>query len=422
VVPLLVLAVASLLSSSSPAQDAPVRTVERNSSIWFKSQTWDYFSGSKKLGYSFDIIVRRQSGYNDDNVLRHRLRESFRPWFVWQIDPLTKLSISPLSWHPDGGVLYDADCCRESVARRELRSTLELDAATFLSNRIMLSNRIRLEARNLWTEASGHRYATRLRLRPRVRVSINDRNYYDKGVVYALSYNEVAVHTGSIADVPNLFNQNRFFLGGGWRFQKYMRWDIGYINQTNARARPTLFVRNHGLMTYLQIDYLSAQYRDFANKWRDRQVRRSIDETEPVDPAIMEAPGGDPEAGPAAGPDLDDDRDSNPDRERDSEPDEGPETSDPTVDGPDRASRSDTDAAGEAADEAPAVSEPRRGLWSRVTSMFRRQQRDDGGEQPEPDTDEGSSAPEVEDSEQPPAEPASDEDGDDEGRETSGPD
>jgi hypothetical protein len=292
---------AILLIVSGPralAQERPVRTSDATPAYWFKSQTWDYFGGTKKFGYSFDIIVRRQAGLDSGNPLRHRLRESFRPWFVWLIDPLNKLSIAPLSYHYDGGIRA-IEANRDGVFRPELRSTIELDSATFLHDRVMLNNRVRFELRHYYPFTEDYRFLIRLRLRPRLRVSLNDKNFYDLGVLYAFGYSELAIHTGSVAAVPNVFNQSRSFLGAGYRFKKYMRVDAGYIYQFNSRSSGTEFLVNHGLMTYLQIDYLSAQYKDIRNGIRERRIERSIGASEPtIDPAILEATG---PIGPEAG-------------------------------------------------------------------------------------------------------------------------
>lgn len=283
----------ALLATASPAwgQERPTRASDSTGAYWFKSQTWDYIGGNKKYGYSFDIIVRRQAGVDGGNPLRHRLRESFRPWFVWLIDPLNKLSIAPLSYHYDGGIRA-IEANRDGVFRPELRSTIELDSATFLHDRVMLNNRVRFELRHYFPFSDDYRFLIRLRLRPRLRVSLNDKNFYDLGVLYAFGYSELAIHTGSVASVPNVFNQSRSFIGGGYRFKKYMRVDAGYIYQFNSRNSGTEFLVNHGIMTYLQIDYLSAQYKDIRNGIRERRIERSIEASEPaIDPAILEATG-----------------------------------------------------------------------------------------------------------------------------------
>ncbi len=259
---------ALLVMGTAYAQD-PARRTDANDALWIKHQTWDYFGGRKSFGWSLDFIIRRQGPYEQIGFVTHRQRESVRPWLVWQINPTSKLSLAPLSYHFDGGIRATEDT-RDGVFRHELRSTLEYDMAAFPHEWVMVSSRYRLEFRHMWYPDGGDRTVIRLRLRPRVRVSLNKRNYYDNGAIYAFTYNEVAVHYGAPEQAPLAFNQNRFFLGLGHRFERYLRIEAGFVHQWTSRGGGNEYLVSTGPMVYFTIDYLSAFLKDQKRARRER--------------------------------------------------------------------------------------------------------------------------------------------------------
>lgn len=268
---------ASFIATPSAAQEP--RATQGNEALWFKSQTWDYLGTEKRFGYSFDIIVRRQSAASNANIFQHRQRESFRPWFGWMMDSLNRLAISPLSYHYDVGVLTDD--FPDPRPRHELRSTLEFDSSAFVGKIVMFSHRYRLEFRNFREVGSDEwSFVVRLRLRLRLRVVLNQRTYYDNGAIYGFGYNEVAVNYRPSGTAFSL-NQNRAFIGLGHRFEKYLRVELGYVNYWVVRSSFDEYFRAVGPMLYFNIDYLSALIRAKTEEARRRAAERRVE----VDPS-----------------------------------------------------------------------------------------------------------------------------------------
>ena len=253
------------------AQDPDEKHTAYVPAMWHKTQVWDYFRRAPQFGWSFDFVLRTQGEFDNHNPFQHRLRESYRPWLVWQIDPLNKLSFAPLSYHIDHGIRWN-ERSRGGQVRQEVRTTVEFDSSVFLHKRVMFSHRYRYEWRLVmgggWTDPN---YFHRLRLRPRIRVSLNNKSFFDRNVVYAFGYNEVAVHFGKGS--PWAFNQNRIFGGLGIRILYFTRLELGYVNQWRGGAGVPHYHSNHGPMTYIMVDYLTAEIEEFRQR-RGRKRRR----------------------------------------------------------------------------------------------------------------------------------------------------
>lgn len=242
------------------AQDQ--KEVYQHGYAWNKIEA-SQFLGESQYGVGVDIIHRRATEFDNNNPFKHYLRTSIRPWVHKQFGPDARLSISPLGYFYTNPYLAIAS---DSLAPSsfELRSTIQFfHHLKQQQGKIMHTWRYRLEFRNQKRDgADEFRNFARLRLRYRLRYMINAPDFYTQGVIYAAGSSELAVNMGSPI-VYNTFNQNRIYLGIGFRFLNAARLELRYLDRFRARGSGFEFDRGKGFMlsfTIDQINYLGRRY------------------------------------------------------------------------------------------------------------------------------------------------------------------
>ena len=186
------------------------------------------------------------------------LRESIRPWFHYQFSPYARLSISPIGYmNTNEYVGKPEDFDRPSY--HEYRTTFQFfHHIKQLNGRVMHTWRYRYELR--WQEIPGtedYRYLSRFRFRYRVRVGINKEDFYEDGIVYAAISNEFGFNLGKNV-VMNTFNQNRLYIGVGYRFLNAARVEFRYVDRFRTRGATGFeFDHGRGLMIGLYVDQIS---------------------------------------------------------------------------------------------------------------------------------------------------------------------
>ena len=252
-----VIALLFLLVMGSSLCAQPSRKEYNNHTVlWNKIELTEIFN-SKTWGVGFDVIHRRGSALTPLNPVERGLRTSARPWLHFQLGTQARFSFSPLSYHhTQSYVASDADL--EVPNTYELRSSASFfHHMSLMQGRLMHTWRYRLEFRN--RSLVGEQDFTsffRLRLRYRFRYMLNAPDFYTQGVLYTANSVELGLNMGRPV-VYNTFNQNRIYLGLGYRFLNSARIELRYVDRLRSRASGYQFDRARGLMISLTIDQLT---------------------------------------------------------------------------------------------------------------------------------------------------------------------
>jgi hypothetical protein len=232
------------------------KTVYPHSVFWSKTEL-NQLDKNLKFGIGLDFVYRRKSGLDNNNMFAEPLRESIRPWFHYQFSPYARFSLSPIGYMNTNEYLGKlSDLQRDSY--HEIRTTFQFFHHTKqLNGRIMHTWRYRYELR--WQEISGtddYRFFTRFRFRYRIRFNINSNDFYKNNTVYLAVSNEIGLNLGKNV-VLNTFNQNRLYVGVGYRMFNVMRVELRYVNRYRTRgATGYEFDNGQGIMLGVYFDAL----------------------------------------------------------------------------------------------------------------------------------------------------------------------
>jgi hypothetical protein len=224
--------------------------------FWSKTEVNQIFENG--LGLGMDFVYRRKDNMNSGNMFKHPLRESIRPWVHYQFSPYARFSFSPLGYmHTNEYIAKPEDYLRNPY--HELRTTFQFFHHTKqMGGRIMHTWRYRHELR--WQERSGlddYRFLQRFRLRYRVRYIFNSNDFYENNIVYTAVSNEIGLNFGKNV-IYNIFNQNRLYVGVGYRFLNAARVELRYVNRYRTRgATGYEFDNGQGIMIGIYIDQLT---------------------------------------------------------------------------------------------------------------------------------------------------------------------
>jgi hypothetical protein len=210
-----------------------------------------------KFGLGLDFVYRRKSGLEDNNMFSERLRESIRPWLHYQFSPYSRFSLSPIGYMFTNEYLgKPSDLNR--LPYHELRTTFQFFHHTKqLNGRIMHTWRYRYELR--WQDnplTDEYRFFTRFRFRYRIRILLNSNDFYKDKTAYLSFSNEIGLNLGKNV-VLNTFNQNRLYLGVGYRMFNVMRVELRYVNRIRTRGATGFeFDNGQGIMIGIYFDAL----------------------------------------------------------------------------------------------------------------------------------------------------------------------
>jgi hypothetical protein len=224
--------------------------------FWSKTEVTEIFPSGWGLGG--DFVYRRKNEMNKGSMFMSPLRESFRPWIHYQFSPYARFSLSPLGYmNTNEYIGKEADYLR--LPYHELRTTFQFfHHIKQLDGKIMHTWRYRYEMR--WQERPGqeeYRYLNRFRFRYRIRYLINTNDFYQNNVLYLAVSNEIGLNFGKNV-VYNVFNQNRFYAGIGYRFLNAARVEVRYVDRIRTRGATGFeFDHGRGLMLGIYIDQLS---------------------------------------------------------------------------------------------------------------------------------------------------------------------
>lgn len=237
------------------AQMASSKSIYPHNAFWNKNEFTEVLNDT--IGLGIDFIHRRVSNLESSSPFEIPTRTSIRPWIHFQMGPDSRLSFSPLSLHTTRPyIASEEDYLR--AKNYELRNTLQFfHHMKQMKGRLMHTWRYRLALRHRMVDGDeDYIHFARFRMRYRLRYMLNAPDFYTQGVIYAAGSAELGINFGKPV-VYNNFNQNRIYLGVGFRFLNAMRLEIRYVDR--IRSRGTGFEMDHdrGLMIALNIDQIS---------------------------------------------------------------------------------------------------------------------------------------------------------------------
>lgn len=202
------------------------------------------------------------------NIFAYPFQQVVRPWVHYQMHERVRLSWSPLGWW---GTWYPTGVNSVNF-QPEFRSTLMLTLTQPLG-RVIITQRYRYEFRffgkELPTDGSAgndfYDHMTgpenrrgRLRYMARAVIPFNNPKLEPK-TYYLNVYDEVFVGIGHNVKPERIFDQNRFFMGLGYKFNPALRVELGYLNQLVPKG-PTTDM-NHVLQLFVLVDDFNSFFR-----------------------------------------------------------------------------------------------------------------------------------------------------------------
>eukprot|EP00388_Colpodella_angusta_P004929 GDKJ01015672.1.p1 GENE.GDKJ01015672.1~~GDKJ01015672.1.p1 ORF type:complete len:277 (-),score=37.70 GDKJ01015672.1:362-1192(-) len=179
------------------------------------------------------------SGTTTGNPYNNLNQHVFRPWLHYQFNPNIRFSLMPLGWIGSNRFKEGSP----SAFFSEIRVSPQV-MLTQNFGRVRIDNRLRYEFRwfgqnqdvNNKSFLYGGDFSTttfkeRFRYQLKVTVPINHAKM-DDNTLYAQTYNELFVNTGEQVANTNLLDQNRVLIGLGYKFNKYLAVEAGYMQQT----------------------------------------------------------------------------------------------------------------------------------------------------------------------------------------------
>lgn len=236
------------------------KIVYPHAAFWHKTEINQFLD--ERWGVGFDLVYRRKNEMNKGSMFDHHLRTSLRPWINYQITKNSRFSLSPIGYMTTTeyvGKSSDYD----RLPYHEWRTTFQLfHHHKYPNPRWMHTWRYRYELR--WQENPGqsdYRFLTRFRLRYRLRFVINKPDFYQNNMLYLMASNEIGLNIGKNV-LYNTFNQNRLYLGAGFRFATSARVELRYIDRIRTRGSTGIeFDHDKGFMIGIYVDQLSSLFR-----------------------------------------------------------------------------------------------------------------------------------------------------------------
>jgi hypothetical protein len=249
------------------------RSYVHNNIFWSMNFINGKISKNGKFNYEIEYQYRRISDSDltttnrDASMFAHLQSHFLRPWLYYQLNPNVRFSLSPVSWF--GTWNYNNGRLASFVP--EYRITPQVTLFQTIG-RVSLQHRFRYEWRfigksstdttniNYFTGGAGYDDFSNTRQRFRYLVRANILLNHDKmqpKTWYSANWNELFVAMGERTANTNLLDQNRIFIGLGYKFDNHYRLEGGFLNQTifrfNNAARNNVD-SNSGILLTLFVD------------------------------------------------------------------------------------------------------------------------------------------------------------------------
>jgi len=226
-------------------------------SVFWSKLELNQLDKNNKYGVGVDFVFRSKSGLENNNMFAEPLRESIRIWGHYQFSEYARLSISPIGlMHTNEYIAKPEDLNRPDYI--EWRSTLQFfHHIKQWDGRIMHTWRYRHEFRfQEQSDSDALRFLMRFRFRYRVRVLLNSNNFYQDKTAYIAISNEIGLNIGKNV-IYNTFNQNRLYIGVGYRFLNVIRTELRYVDRFRTRGSTGFeFDHGRGIMLGIYFDAL----------------------------------------------------------------------------------------------------------------------------------------------------------------------
>lgn len=224
----------NFLAFSSAQSDKIVRS---NTNAWF------VYIGTHKIAPRWSIVPEVQ--YRRNNFLANPMQLLLRFGIMHHINENVSLTAGYLHVTTDE---YGALPAKAEFPENRTWQQLQ---TRFLSGRFEIVNRYRLEQR--WVnspiakgsgwEAGDAIYSNRFRLQSRMSVPLTGKSIQNK-TIYAVAWDEMFVQWGKNIAL-NTWDQNRAFIGLGYRMPKFGRIEVGYLNQRIFKSDARTIENNH---------------------------------------------------------------------------------------------------------------------------------------------------------------------------------
>ena len=222
------------------------RDYVKNNMFWSETSFIGKIKG--KFKYQLDYQYRRQAfnsetdDVNHINLFENRYQQVLRPWIHYQMNSNIRFSLSPIGWWGTWSVPNSVGIVKFTP---EYRICPQITLIQKMG-RVEFSHRYRYEFRFIGisdTVKKTFDYVNynsyvfmdenqkgRFRYFLRAMVPINKKTI-EKNTVYVNIFNEIFLGIGKNVGNYNLLDQNRFFTGIGYTFNKSIRCELGYLNQ-----------------------------------------------------------------------------------------------------------------------------------------------------------------------------------------------
>jgi hypothetical protein len=222
------------------AQSTSPRIYTQNHNTWFMYNGDHKFA--KKWGLHLEAQIRRADG------LAQSQQWMFRTGLNYHISPTAFASVgyAYVETYP-----YGAFAAKSKFPENRLWEQVQLKHT---QGKVEIVNRFRLEQRYVNAPISKNGvfsagpavYSNRFRLLNRFSVPFKGKSIGDKSF-YLTAYDELFVNFGKKVNM-NIFDQNRAFLGLGYKIPKIGKLEFGYLNQLILKSDGIKVENNHTLV------------------------------------------------------------------------------------------------------------------------------------------------------------------------------
>jgi hypothetical protein len=184
---------------------------------------------------------------------------SYWPWLTYSIRPTLRVGFSPVGYFRSWLLIADpAEANRQPIS--ELRVAARLDQEQRF-RRFSYTNRYSLERR--WRDLGNNGvYLPNWRVRYQARIDVPIRAAWVKYLFNLTAFDEVFLQFGkAVRNNPNVFDQNRIYVGGTYGLTKNIRASLGYIYQVQQRNSGKEFDHANVLFGVLTFDNLLTPFR-----------------------------------------------------------------------------------------------------------------------------------------------------------------